>query len=103
MRKEGSRRWPRWPHHPQARPRVARAARWCGPLMVSQNMFKVETTHLYFNTVQDDNKKNANGYKSNTYAATVFRGIVLKNVLRVFHFHVHIWNDNAHKFTQFMI
>jgi hypothetical protein len=33
MRKEGSRRWPRRPHHPLARPSVACAARWCGPLM----------------------------------------------------------------------
>jgi hypothetical protein len=33
MRKEGSRRWPRRPHHPQARLRVARVARWCGPLV----------------------------------------------------------------------
>jgi hypothetical protein len=33
MPKEVSRRWPRRPHHPQARPRVARAARWCGPLV----------------------------------------------------------------------
>jgi hypothetical protein len=32
-RKEGSRRWLWWPHHSLARPRVARAARWCGPLV----------------------------------------------------------------------
>jgi hypothetical protein len=32
-RKEGSRRWLRWPHHSLARPRVARAARWLGPLV----------------------------------------------------------------------
>ena len=24
---------PRWPHHPQARPGLARVARWCGPLV----------------------------------------------------------------------
>jgi hypothetical protein len=32
-RKEGSRRWPRRPHHPLARPGLARAIRWCEPLM----------------------------------------------------------------------
>jgi hypothetical protein len=32
-RKEGSRRWPRWPHHPMARPGLARATRGCEPLM----------------------------------------------------------------------
>jgi hypothetical protein len=32
-RKEGSRRWPRRPHHPLARPALAHAARWCGPLV----------------------------------------------------------------------
>jgi hypothetical protein len=32
-RKEGSRRWPRRPHHPLVRPGLARATRWCGPLM----------------------------------------------------------------------
>jgi hypothetical protein len=32
-RKEGSKRWLRRPHHPLSRPRVARAARWCGPLV----------------------------------------------------------------------
>jgi hypothetical protein len=32
-RKEGSRRRPRRPHHPLARPALARAARWCGPLV----------------------------------------------------------------------
>ena len=31
--KEGSRGWPRRPHHGTARPRVARAATWCGPLV----------------------------------------------------------------------
>jgi hypothetical protein len=31
--KEGSRRWSRQPHHPLARPALARAARWWGPLM----------------------------------------------------------------------
>jgi hypothetical protein len=29
----GLRRWPRRPHHPQAWPRVARVARWCGTLV----------------------------------------------------------------------
>jgi hypothetical protein len=33
MWKEGSRRWLRWPHHPQVWPRVAHMARWCGPLV----------------------------------------------------------------------
>jgi hypothetical protein len=33
MRKEGSRRWLRRPHHPLARPGLARAIRWCGPLV----------------------------------------------------------------------
>jgi hypothetical protein len=33
MRKEGSRRWLRQPHHPLVRPGLARATRWCGPLM----------------------------------------------------------------------
>jgi hypothetical protein len=28
-----SRRWLRWPHHPLARPGLARATRWCGPLV----------------------------------------------------------------------
>jgi hypothetical protein len=32
-RKEGSRRWTRRPHHPLARPGLARATRWCGPLV----------------------------------------------------------------------
>jgi hypothetical protein len=32
-RKEGSRRWLRRPHHPLAWPGLARATRWCGPLM----------------------------------------------------------------------
>jgi hypothetical protein len=32
-RKEGSRRWSRRPHHPLARPGLARATRWCGPLV----------------------------------------------------------------------
>jgi hypothetical protein len=27
------RRWLRRPHHPLARPSLARATRWCGPLM----------------------------------------------------------------------
>jgi hypothetical protein len=31
--KEGSRRWLRQPHLPLAWPRVARTARWCGPLV----------------------------------------------------------------------
>jgi hypothetical protein len=31
--KEGSRRWPRRPHHPMAWPGLARATRWCGPLV----------------------------------------------------------------------
>jgi hypothetical protein len=31
--KEGSRRWPRRPHHPLARPGLARATKWCGPLV----------------------------------------------------------------------
>jgi hypothetical protein len=31
--KEGSRRWPRRPHHPLARPGLAHATRWCGPLV----------------------------------------------------------------------
>jgi hypothetical protein len=33
MRRESSRRWLRWPHHPLAWPRVACAAKWCGPLV----------------------------------------------------------------------
>jgi hypothetical protein len=32
-RKEGSRRWPGWPHHPLAWPGLARATRWCGALL----------------------------------------------------------------------
>jgi hypothetical protein len=32
-RKEGLRRWLRRPHHPLARPGLARATRWCGPLV----------------------------------------------------------------------
>jgi hypothetical protein len=32
-RKEGPRRWPRWPHHPLARPGLARATRGCEPLV----------------------------------------------------------------------
>jgi hypothetical protein len=32
-RKEGSRRWPRRPHHPLARPGLGRATRWCGALL----------------------------------------------------------------------
>jgi hypothetical protein len=32
-RKEGSRRWPRRSHHPLAWPGLARATRWCGPLV----------------------------------------------------------------------
>jgi hypothetical protein len=32
-RKEGLRRWPRWPHHPLARPGLGRATRGCEPLM----------------------------------------------------------------------
>jgi hypothetical protein len=32
-RKEGSRWWPRRPHYPLARPGLARAAWWCGPLV----------------------------------------------------------------------
>jgi hypothetical protein len=32
-RKGGSRRWLRQTHHPQARPGLARATRWCGPLV----------------------------------------------------------------------
>jgi hypothetical protein len=32
-RKEGSRRWLRRPHHPLAWPGLARATRWCGPLV----------------------------------------------------------------------
>jgi hypothetical protein len=32
-RKEGSRRRMRRPHHPLARPGLARATRWCGPLV----------------------------------------------------------------------
>jgi hypothetical protein len=31
--KEGSRRWLGWPHHPLARPGLARATRWCEPLV----------------------------------------------------------------------
>jgi hypothetical protein len=31
--KEGSRQWPRRPHHPLARPGLARATRWCEPLV----------------------------------------------------------------------
>jgi hypothetical protein len=31
--KEGSRRWLRRPHHPLARPGLACATRWCGPLV----------------------------------------------------------------------
>jgi hypothetical protein len=31
--KEGSRRWLGWPHHPLARPGLARATRWCGALL----------------------------------------------------------------------
>jgi hypothetical protein len=33
MWKEGSRRWPKRPHHPEARSRVACTAKWCGPLV----------------------------------------------------------------------
>jgi hypothetical protein len=33
LREEGSRQWPRRPHYPLAQPRVAGAARWCGPLV----------------------------------------------------------------------
>jgi hypothetical protein len=32
-RKEDARRWPRRPHHPEARPDLACAAKWCGPLV----------------------------------------------------------------------
>jgi hypothetical protein len=32
-RKEGSRRWTSRPHHPLARPGLARATMWCGPLV----------------------------------------------------------------------
>jgi hypothetical protein len=32
-RKEGSKRWPRRPHHPLAQPALAHAARWRGPLV----------------------------------------------------------------------
>jgi hypothetical protein len=32
-RKEGSRRWLGWPHHPLARPGLACATRWCEPLV----------------------------------------------------------------------
>jgi hypothetical protein len=32
-RKGGSRRWLRRPHHPLMRPGLARATRWCGPLV----------------------------------------------------------------------
>jgi hypothetical protein len=32
-RNEGSRRWLRRPHHPLARPGLARTTRWCGPLV----------------------------------------------------------------------
>jgi hypothetical protein len=32
-RKEGSRQWTRRPHHPLAWPGLARATRWCGPLV----------------------------------------------------------------------
>jgi hypothetical protein len=32
-RKEGSRRWPRQPHHPLARPGLGRATWWCGALL----------------------------------------------------------------------
>jgi hypothetical protein len=34
-RKEGLRRWPRRPHHPLARPGLARATRGCEPLVVA--------------------------------------------------------------------
>jgi hypothetical protein len=32
-RKGGLRRWQGWPHHPLARPGLARATRWCGALL----------------------------------------------------------------------
>jgi hypothetical protein len=32
-RKEGSRQWTSRPHHPLARPGLACATRWCGPLV----------------------------------------------------------------------
>jgi hypothetical protein len=32
-RKERSRRWLEWPHHPLAWPGLARATRWCGALL----------------------------------------------------------------------
>jgi hypothetical protein len=33
MRKGGTRGWPRRPHHMPARPGLARAVAWCGPLV----------------------------------------------------------------------